>query len=47
MRFLAVIPSHWFDYVAVAGVAFCLGWGMHGSGGRRWPAGGGVKTRRR
>ncbi len=37
MRFLAVIPSHWLDYVAVAGVAFCLGWGMHGT--RYWWAG--------
>jgi len=37
MRFLAAIPSHWFDYVAVAGVAFCLGWGLHGT--RCWWAG--------
>ena len=36
MRFLAVIPSHWLDYVYVAGVAFCLGWGCtgRGAGGR-------------
>lgn len=31
MRFLAVIPSHWIDWIAIAGVSFCLGWGAHGA----------------
>ena len=36
MSVFASIPAKWFDYLAFAGVFFCLGYGSAGSGTRCW-----------